>query len=174
MFTFAASANETRDTILSCDPSLINNSEDALSEFRSTWDESDLNIEGEPTWWRIRALSHEEQINIERSSGIHKRSELGARLYSKQVQIDDDDERAIWHDSLGLRERKALSEHIAYLDRWMRETVQEAVQLLVDGELVDPMEPISRIRPASSQSLVISELCVRVRMLSTLDLEKKT
>ena len=174
MFTFAASANETRDTILSCDPSLEKNSEDVLSEFRNTWDESSLIIEGEPTRWRLRALSHEEMINIERQAGVHRRSELGARLYAKQVSIEDDEERANWHDSLSARERKGLTEHIAYLDRWMRETIKEAAHLLVDGEPVEPLEPISRIRPTMAQSLVVSELCVRIQMLSTLDLEKKT
>ena len=175
MFTFALSAEEIRDTVLSCDPAVSETDDETLSAFRRDWDESALTLTGEPTRWRVKALTHEEMVNAERSAGIHRRSELGAKLYQVQLSFDDDDERARWHDDLTLRERKALTEHVLYIDRWMREFVAVGV-MVIDGEgnPQPALEAIERIRPAHLQTTVLTELCLRVRMISTMDLEKKT
>ena len=123
MFTFALSADETRDTVLSCDPAVSQTDDETLSAFRRDWDESALTLNGEPTRWRV----------------------------------------------------KALTEHVLYIDRWMREFVAVGV-MVIDGEgnPQPALEAIERIRPAHLQTTVLTELCLRVRMISTMDLEKKT
>lgn len=174
MFTFALSADETRDTVLSCDPAVTTTDDETLSAYRRDWDESVLTLTGDPTRWRVRALTHEEMVNAERSAGLHRRSELGAKLYQAQLAFDDEDLRARWHDELSMKERKALTEHMLYIDRWMREFVSVGVMILDgEGNPQPALEAIDRIRPAHLQTTVLTELCLRVRMISTMDLEKK-
>jgi hypothetical protein len=165
MLNFSTSSKTIIDIVITCDPSLDMTDEEKLFYLKGQRSLLKIKQDQKPTIFKIHALSPSQREEAEIKAGAYTRSELGRFLFLEQP--NELREKAYWHEALNEREKKALSEYNAYLNRVYQEMVKASL-IEIEGLDGDPWILIQSIKPDSIRLQTVSELITHITSLSLL------
>ncbi len=165
MLSFSTSSLTTIEVAITCDTALDMADQDKVLYLKGQRNLLKCKDGQSPTLFVLKALSPAEREDAEIKAGAYTRSELGRMLYLDQPS--DSKDRAYWHDSLTDKEKTALAEYNAYLNRVYQEMIKVSC-VEIKGVNGKPWDLIQSIKPDIVRVQTIGELVAHISNLSLL------